>query len=101
MTIRQAYEATARGELRKHDIHTTEASMTFDEWWSASGEVDYAGGALVEFAKLVWNAATAAERERCARVAEGVERPDERHWINGSLYDTLRRETAAEIRRKP
>ena len=39
------------------------------------------------------------ERERCARITEGVERPGERHWIPGSLYDTLRRETAAEIRR--
>ena len=39
------------------------------------------------------------ERERCARIAEGVERTEERHWVPGSLYDTLRRETAAEIRR--
>jgi hypothetical protein len=54
-----------------------------------------------EFARHCWEAATLAERERCARVAEGVERPTERHWIPKSLYDTLRRETAAEIRRTP
>lgn len=34
-------------------------------------------------------------------IAEGVERTEERQWVPGSLYDTLRRETAAEIRRKP
>lgn len=37
-----------------------------------------------------------AERERCAKVAEGFER--NREWVPGSLYDTLRREVAAAIR---
>ena len=77
--------------------------MGFDEWWGANKYRDgrSIGLQLKPLAERVWDAATAAERERCARVAEGIERPDERHWINGSLYDTLRRETAAELRRKP
>ena len=52
------------------------------------------------FGRAVEREARAAEQERCARIAEGVERTEERHWVPGSLYDTLRRETAAEIRRK-
>ena len=56
---------------------------------------------LALFARAVACEARAAEQERCARIAEGVERAEERHWVPGSLYDTLRRETAAEIRRKP
>jgi hypothetical protein len=56
---------------------------------------------LALFARAVACEARAAEQERCARIAEGVERAEERHWVAGSLYDTLRRETAAEIRRKP
>lgn len=78
--------------------------MTFEEWWISSGEIDQESGALkglTAIAWLAWDAATAAERERCARVAEGIERPEDRDWIKGSLYDTLRRETAAEIRRTP
>lgn len=43
--------------------------------------------------------ARADENERCARIAEGVERSAERHWVPGSLYGLLRRETAAEIRK--
>lgn len=79
--------------------------MTFDEWWeeywAPPAGHSVCDAALKDVAQKVWNAATAAERERCARVAEGVERPDERHWIKESVYDTLRRETADEIRRKP
>lgn len=44
-----------------------------------------------------WQAATVAERERCALIAEGF--PRTRDWVPGSLYDTLRREVAARIRR--
>jgi hypothetical protein len=35
--------------------------------------------------------------EECAKVAEGF--PRNREWVPGSLYDTLRRETAAAIRK--
>lgn len=34
--------------------------------------------------------------EECAEVAEGF--PHNRDWVQGSLYDTLRRETAMAIR---
>ena len=101
MTIRQAYEAIARDDLRKHDIQLTEASMTFDEWWDESGAVDYSAGALKKFVRTAWIAATAAEHERCARVAEGVERPDEPDWNKQSLYSMVRRQVAAAIRRTP
>jgi len=37
-----------------------------------------------------------AEREACAKVAEGL--PQTRDWVKGSLYDTIRREVAAAIR---
>lgn len=53
------------------------------------------------FGRAVEREARATEQERCARIAEGVEQTEERHWVPGSLYDTLRRETAAEIRRRP
>lgn len=39
-----------------------------------------------------------AERERCAKIAEGFEQT--RDWVPGSLYDTLRREVAAAIRQE-
>ena len=98
MTIRQAYEAIARDQLRKHDIHPTGASMTFQEWFEENKH--YLDGLSAEAAlRCVWGDATAAERERCARIAEGIERPGDRHWIKGSLYDMLRRDIAAEIRR--
>ncbi len=91
--------------LRKHDIRVTVASMTFDEWWEeywpTPTEPSVCDAVLNDLAQKVWNAATADERERCARVAEGMERPDDRHWMKESVYDTLRRETAAEIRRTP
>ena len=54
-----------------------------------------------EILKEIEDRVRTEERERCARIAEGVEPTFERHWVRGSLYDTLRRETAAEIRRKP
>ena len=99
MTIRQAYEAIARDRLRKHDIQLTGASMTFDEWW-VEGEYQLEHS-LKASARTVRNAATEVERERCARVVDGTERPDERYWSELSLYGFMRRETAAEIRREP
>lgn len=72
MTIRHAYEAIARDHLRKHDIHPTGASMTFDEWWQSSCETDNEDGAIKKYARLAWIVATLTERERCARVAEGA-----------------------------
>ena len=102
MTIRQAYEVIARDHLRKHDIQLTGASMTFDEWWEeywpTPTEPSVCDAVLKDVAQKVWDAATAAERERCARVAEGI---TQRHWIRITSNNTLRRETAAEIRRKP
>src|SRR5690606_19408034 len=80
--------------------------MGFEQWWHKHGSgVRPTEGCDCEehgrrVAALAWNEATAAEKERCARIAEGVERTEDRHWIPGSLYDTLRRETAAEIRRE-
>jgi hypothetical protein len=42
-----------------------------------------------------------AEREACAKAAEGfTDDRDDRKWVPGSLYDTLRRETAAFIRKR-
>lgn len=35
--------------------------------------------------------------EECAKIAEGF--PHNRDWVPGSLYDTLRKETAAAIRK--
>lgn len=94
MTIRQADEAIARDQLRKNDIQLTGASMTFEEWFDENK--DYIVGLSAEAAlRRTWNDATNAERERCARVIEGKERHVS---AKGGLLDTLRRETAAEIR---
>ena len=42
--------------------------MTFEEWWGdAFPDLDD-----YELAQAAWQAATAAERERCAKVAEGL-----------------------------
>lgn len=79
--------------------------MEFEEWWKTywipTGQPPVFDAAMKEIAENAWIAATAAERERCARVAEGMERPDEQHWIREEVFDKLRRETAAEIRRAP
>lgn len=40
--------------------------------------------------------AVAAEREACAKVAEGFEQ--NRDWVRGSLYESIRNEVAARIR---
>lgn len=42
-------------------------------------------------------AALTAETERCAMIAEGF--GNNRAWVPGSLYDTLRREVAGDIRK--
>ena len=79
--------------------------MTFDEWWEeywpTPTEPSVCDAVLKDVAQKVWDAATAAERERCAGVAEGMEQPDGLSWNKASLYGLMRRETAAEIRRKP
>lgn len=55
---------------------------------------------MVRFAELVAAhvraEATAAEREACAKVAEGFEQ--NRDWVRGSLYESIRNEVAAKIR---
>ena len=83
----------------------TETRMAFEEWWkeywTTPTEPSVCDAVLKDLAQKVWIAATAAERERCARVTEGVERPDERHWIREAVFNELCRRTAAEIRRKP
>ena len=53
------------------------------------------------FARAAYEAGVSAEREACARAAEGfTEERDDRQWVPGSLYDTLRLETAAVIRKR-
>ena len=54
--------------------------------------VEHAGNLILAALRKV----EAEAREDCARIAEGFER--NRDWVPGSLYDTLRRETAAAIR---
>lgn len=44
--------------------------------------------------------ALAAERERCAKVAEALDRRG-REWVLDSLWDNIKRDTAAAIRREP
>ena len=78
--------------------------MTFEEWNSGRDKTIQPAVFDAKFeavARAAWEAATAAERERCASIADGIERRGDRHWIKGSLYDMLRRDIAAEIRREP
>lgn len=56
-------------------------------------------GELLAALKGVERSTRADEKSRCARVAMGVEKPAERHWVPGSLYDKIRREIGAEILR--
>jgi hypothetical protein len=46
--------------------------------------------------KLPTDQLVAQEREACARIAEGFEQT--RDWVQGSLYENIRREVAAAIR---
>lgn len=53
------------------------------------------------FARAAYEAGATAEREACAKAAEGfTDGRDHRKLVPGSLYDTLRRETAAFIRKR-
>lgn len=65
-----------------------------------SGDRFIASQRLGRFAELVAAhvraEATAAEREACAKVAEGFEQ--NRDWVRGSLYESIRNEVAAKIR---
>lgn len=54
--------------------------------------------ALVEYFARFRITATEAERERCAKLAEGCDLPT-RDWMPQSLYGTIRREVANAIRR--
>ena len=74
-------------------------NFDFEKWWCSANGAD-GGYSPVGIAKAAWNAAVECERERCARAAEGIQRPESRHWVPESFYDILRRETAAEIRRR-
>ena len=81
MNIRTLYEATARDNLRNNGIYPpTEARMTFDEWWGTYwtptlGQPPvFVDAAMKEIAGKAWDAAVADERERCAWIAEGMER---------------------------
>lgn len=47
--------------------------MTFEEWWNqASDSWQNAHSASRDHYRLAWEAATAAERERCAKVCEAL-----------------------------
>lgn len=72
--------------------------MNFNDWWNkcGSGIEPAIGDDYEEHAKKVAAATWSAAVEECARAAEGF--TDDRKWVPGSLYDTLRRETAAQIR---
>jgi hypothetical protein len=41
-----------------------------------------------------------AERERCAKIAEGLDRRG-REWVQDSLWDNIKRDTARAIRNQP
>lgn len=77
----------------------SEDAMTFDEWWASKTTKAEPLPWVKDACKAAWDAATVKEREACAKAAEGfTETRDDRRWVPGSLYDTLRRETAAFIR---
>lgn len=74
--------------------------MTFENWWRSKYPTDIGE---IEFRLLreAWNEATKAEREACAKAIEGfTDETDERSWVPGSFWDTLRNETAAVIRKR-
>lgn len=74
--------------------------MDFEEWWKKNG-IEQATYAEKSAARKGWEAGTKAEREACAKAAEGfTDDRDDRKWVPGSLYHTLRRETAAVIRKR-
>jgi hypothetical protein len=60
-------------------MSTQKTDMTFEEWW-ASEERDR-DWYLPLIAEAAWNAATAAERERCAKVCEQqLDEPASTNW---------------------
>lgn len=78
------------------------AASNFDLFWNDSGSGMFVSACddCEEPARKVAAATWAAAVEACARAAEGfTEERDDRRWVPGSLYDTLRRETAAAIRK--
>lgn len=90
--------------LSVDDLHCYRINYDIPGWSESPHRDHLPFGAALAIERLCCEverltSALVSERERCARIAEGIERPDERRWIPGSLYDTLRRETAAEIRR--
>lgn len=76
--------------------------MSFEEWYAAEGQLMAEAGCSPEVvARAAYFVATNNEREACALAAEGFsEKRDDRQWVPGSLYDALRRETAAAIRKR-
>ena len=92
--------------MNASQIHPpTEARMEFDEWWKTywgpTGQPAVFDAAMKEIAENSWAAATAAERERCARIAEGDGGQRQNSLAQARFYADVRRETAAEIRRRP
>ena len=72
--------------------------MTFDEWWATYDPDDVNTRADREHARMVWQAATAAERERCARVAEDTfPKIDGPGWLAQEVRRNHAREIAREI----
>jgi hypothetical protein len=75
------------------------AKMHFHEW--AKSIFKQGSDAEYGIANAAWDAAVKAERESCAKAVEGfVDGRDDRKWVPGSLYDTLRIEAAASIRKR-
>ena len=50
--------------------------MIFEEWWEPAMASGYDAKWIKFVAKETWDAATAAERERCVKECQGVEA----HW---------------------
>lgn len=65
--------------------------MTFEEWWE---DFSHINKGTLAIAQAAWNAATAAERDRCAGMAKQVgnlrlSRPE---WLacSESIYERIR-----------
>jgi len=77
-----------------------EHDMTFDEWWTAICEELWRmdGRESADFARAAWNAATKAERERCAELCDALPANDPKGaWFNDDMSAGAR-ECAAAIR---
>jgi hypothetical protein len=79
--------------------------MTFEEWWETEGRKWEPSGQS-NVAWMAWEAATTAERERCAKVCEDVS--DEFQLNEGKKYAELKTDAesgalhcAARIRATP